>query len=80
MKYAEIVLTFDDETIAKRTLQSISPDNTPLPEGLQIKTNLDNNQIRLQIECNRGLDSFRATREDLMSAISLSLKTGKTIE
>ena len=49
-------------------------------EGLQIKTNLDNNQIRLQIVCNRGLDSFRATIEDLMSAISLSLKTGKTIE
>ncbi len=77
---AEIILSFNDSPIAARTLQSVSPDNVPLPQGLHIETQLDDNRILISIKCTRGVDSFRATLEDLMSAISLSLRTADSIE
>ena len=75
-----ISLDFASEMDAKQILESIRPDNTPLPDGISIKTNLEKNTIIIQIECTRGIDSLRYTVEDIMSAIDLSVRTIETIE
>jgi len=75
-----IQLDFESEEEAKRTLSAISPDNSPLPEGLEIECSLDNQQVKIMIRSSRSLESLAATLEDVMSAIDLSLRTSESID
>ncbi len=77
---AAIEIEFDTEMDAKQVLNSINPDNTPLPVGISIDTTQIGKRIKLRIECARGIDSLRSTVEDIMSAIDLSIRTIDTIE
>ena len=72
---ASININFATPEIATQVLNAITPDNTPLPEGLDIDVVSNDNELRIIIETSRGLDSFRGTIEDIMSAIDLSLRT-----
>jgi hypothetical protein len=73
--HARISLKFKSPTIAKQLVSIISPDNAPLPEGMAIKVNTNGAILNIEIESTRGIDSFRGTIEDIMSAIDLSLRT-----
>ena len=73
--HARISLKFKSPTIAKQLVSIISPDNAPLPEGMAIKVNTTGAIMNIEIESTRGIDSFRGTIEDIMSAIDLSLRT-----
>jgi len=77
---AEIVIEFDKIEDANNVLNAIKPDNTPLPQGISIQTNVEKTRVSIQIKCERGIDSLRATVEDIMSAIDLSVRTLDTIE
>jgi hypothetical protein len=65
---------------AEEVHQAISPDNFPLPPGLEIDSQVKDNMLVVEINCSRGPKSLGATVEDLMSAIDLSLRTIQTIE
>jgi hypothetical protein len=65
---------------ARRVLDSVLPDNVPLPLDLRIESEIANGKLVFRIECSRGLDSLRATIEDLLSAVDLSLRTLKSTE
>ncbi|MFX1559101.1 MAG: KEOPS complex subunit Pcc1 [Promethearchaeota archaeon] len=75
-----IQLDFKSEEEAMRTLSAISPDNSPLPEGLEIECTLDNQKLKVKIQSSRSLESLAATLEDIMSAIDLSLRTSDTVD
>ncbi|MFW9973715.1 MAG: KEOPS complex subunit Pcc1 [Candidatus Thorarchaeota archaeon] len=75
----KIQLQFQSEEEARRTLSAISPDNTPLPEGLLIECLLDNRELTITVKSSRSLDSLAATLEDIMSAIDLSLRASESI-
>jgi hypothetical protein len=75
-----IQLDFESEEEARRTLSAITPDNSPLPEGLEIECALDNQKVNVTIRSSRSLESLAATLEDIMSAIDLSLRTSDSIE
>lgn len=75
-----IQLDFESEEEAKRTLSAISPDNSPLPEGLEIECFLDNQKVNVTIHSSRSLESLAATLEDIMSAIDLSLRTSGSVD
>ncbi|MHA2426099.1 MAG: KEOPS complex subunit Pcc1 [Candidatus Thorarchaeota archaeon] len=77
---AEIQLEFKSNEDATQVLRAINPDNSPLPPGISIQTRVDTNRLSIIIECERGIDSLRATVEDIMSAIDLSVRTLNTIE
>ena len=77
---ADINLEFPSSSEAERISKSLSPDNVPLPPGLRIDTQVKGNQLVLKVECIRGLDSLRATLEDIMSAIDLALRTTRLVE
>lgn len=70
-----IQLHFSSDEEARRTLSAISPDNSPLPEGLCIECSLENHRLDITIQSTRSLESLAATLEDIMSAIDLSLRT-----
>ncbi|MFW9910866.1 MAG: CTAG/PCC1 family protein [Candidatus Thorarchaeota archaeon] len=77
---AVIELNLESSLEAERVLQAISPDNFPLPRGLEIDSQVKDNALVVEINCSRGPKSLGATVEDLMSAIDLSLRTMRTIE
>ncbi len=75
-----IQLDFESEEEAKRTLYAITPDNSPLPEGLEIECSLANQKVNITIQSSRSLESLAATLEDIMSAVDLSLRTSDSID
>jgi tRNA threonylcarbamoyladenosine modification (KEOPS) complex Pcc1 subunit len=72
---AEIILEFHTHEIAVLVSDAIEPDNTPLPPGMKITVTTHGTNLSIVLESKRGIDSFRGTIEDLMSAIDLSLRT-----
>jgi hypothetical protein len=75
-----IQLDFESKEDAMRTLSAIAPDNSPLPEGLDIECTLENQKINVTIHSSRSLESLAATLEDIMSAIDLSLRTSDSVD
>lgn len=75
-----IQLNFESEEAAMRTLSAISPDNSPLPEGLEIECTIESQRVNITIKSSRSLESLAATIEDLMSAIDLSLRTSDSVD
>jgi hypothetical protein len=75
-----IQLEFESEEEAKTTLSAITPDNSPLPEGLEIDCTLEGQQLHIKIQSVRSLESLAATLEDIMSAVDLSLRTSDSVE
>jgi hypothetical protein len=75
-----IQLEFESEEEAKTTLSAITPDNSPLPEGLEIDCTLEGQQLSIKIQSVRSLESLAATLEDIMSAVDLSLRTSDSVE
>lgn len=80
MMIATIELELAPVMDAQRVLDSVLPDNVPLPPGLRIESRVLNGRLVFKIECDRGLDSLRATLEDLLSSVDLSLRTLKSTE
>jgi len=72
---ARIELTFSSTEDSEQVRRSIYPDNTPLPDGMTIESSVEGNILVLEIISERGIDSFRGTIEDIMSAIDLSVRT-----
>ena len=76
----KIELEFDDNLQATRVLDAVAPDNSPLPSGIAITTKIIENKLVIHIDCERSIDSLRATVEDIMSAIDLSVRTIQSVE
>jgi len=77
---ATIKLNFHSSNLTKQILESISPDNTPLPFGLSIDCSIEETKLIITIQCERNISSLGATIEDIMSAIDLSLRTSQSTE
>jgi tRNA threonylcarbamoyladenosine modification (KEOPS) complex Pcc1 subunit len=77
---ATIKLDFQSSDVAKRILEAIKPDNSPLPKGLTIDCSVKGTKLLITIQCKRSIDSLGATLEDIMSAIDLSLRTSIPID
>ncbi|MCK5301519.1 MAG: hypothetical protein KAJ96_00135 [Candidatus Thorarchaeota archaeon] len=80
MMRVHLTINFTDDAYAVRVLESVSPDNMPLPPGLEIEMARSGRILSCVIESTRGLDSLRATLEDLTSAIDLTLRTHEAID
>ncbi len=80
MMKINLAIDFTDDAYAIRVLESVSPDNMPLPPGLEIEMTRSGRTLSCVIESTRGLDSLRATLEDLTSAIDLALRTHEAID
>ena len=70
-----IAIDFGDSKDATQVMEAVVPDNLQLPNGLEIESKLKGSLLEFVIVCERGIDSLRATVEDLMSAVDVSMRT-----
>jgi len=69
---AEIALTYKSTKEAEAVEQAVSPDNVKVPLGLSIKTTKQGKRVLTQILCETKLETFIATIDDLLSAVSVA--------
>ena len=77
---AEITIVYEDERKAQAVAEAISPDNFKVPRGLYVKTERRDASVWTFIKCNRGLQTFIATVDDLLFAVTTAEKTLKTAQ
>ena len=69
---AEISLSYKTIKEAEAVAQAVSPDNVKVPPGLAIKTTKQGKKVLTQIICETRLETFMATIDDLLSAVSVA--------
>lgn len=69
---AKITLSYKTAREAEAVAEAISPDNVATPSGLVVKTTRRGSKVSTSIECERGLPTFIATIDDLLSCVSVA--------
>jgi tRNA threonylcarbamoyladenosine modification (KEOPS) complex Pcc1 subunit len=77
---AKIVLSYKTLREAEAVANAVSPDNVKVPEGLSVKTIRRGNTVLTNIECKSRLQTFVATIDDLLSAVSVAERTLSAIK
>jgi len=72
---AKIVLKYRKLQEAEAVANAVSPDNLKTPQGLKVKTTRQGNKVLNQIQCETKLQTFMATIDDLLSAVSVAERT-----
>jgi len=72
---ARIVLSYKTIREAEAVAKAVSPDNVKVPQGLFIKTIRRAEKVFTAIECETRLQTFMATIDDLLSAVSVAERT-----
>ncbi len=72
MLEAKIVLSYKTLREAEAVANAVSPDNVKVPEGLSVKTMRRRKRVFTNIECESRLQTFVATIDDLLSAVSVA--------
>ena len=75
MLEAKIVLSYKTLREAEAVANAVSPDNVKVPEGLSIKTMRRGKIVLTNIVCKSRLQTFLATIDDLLSAVSVAERT-----
>ncbi len=69
---AKIRLTYERAQEAKAVAGAVSPDNVKLPSGLIVETTRRGSSVLAIVNCRKGLSTFIATLDDLLSCISVA--------
>lgn len=72
---AEITITYKDPSAAEAVAVAVSPDNVGAPRGLIVETKASGPSVRSIIICDKKIETFIATIDDLLSAIQSAEKT-----
>lgn len=69
---ARITLSYKNAREAKAVAEAVSPDNVKVPSGLVVETKRRGPKILTLVKCRRGLSTFIATIDDLLSCVSIA--------
>jgi tRNA threonylcarbamoyladenosine modification (KEOPS) complex Pcc1 subunit len=69
---AKIVLKYKLPHEAEAVAKAVSPDNLKAPQGLSVETTRRGNRVVNKIQCETRLQTFMATIDDLLSAVSVA--------
>jgi hypothetical protein len=72
---AEIEITYEDPRAAKSIAAAVSPDNLNPPKGLSVETEAVGSSVRSSITCDKKIETFISTIDDLLSAIQSAERT-----
>jgi len=72
---AEIILSYKSIRDADAVAKAVSPDNVKVPPGLVIRTEKRGRRVLTKVTCETRLQTFVATIDDLLSAVSVAEKT-----
>ena len=76
----KIVLTAESEEKAKIIHSSLLPDNKPLPQGLEVRSEQVGRDVIFYIECRRPLSSLLATVDDVLKMAQLAEGVADSID
>jgi tRNA threonylcarbamoyladenosine modification (KEOPS) complex Pcc1 subunit len=69
---AKIVHKYKTPLEAEAVANAVSPDNLKAPQGLSVETTRRGNKVVNKIQCETKLQTFMATIDDLLSAVSVA--------
>jgi len=72
---AKIALSYKTMREAESIAKAVSPDNVKVPQGLFIKTMRRGKKVFTNVKCETRLETFVATLDDLLSAVSVAERT-----
>jgi len=72
---AEISLSYKTLREADAVAKAVSPDNVKVPKGLFVETIRQERKVLTKIKCKTRLQTFIATIDDLLSAVSVAEKS-----
>jgi len=72
---AKVVLSYKTIREAEAVAKAVSPDNVKIPQGLFIQTTRRGKLVFTKIECETRLQTFVATIDDFLSAVSVAERT-----
>ena len=76
----EIRIQYDDLETVEAVLQSITPDNMTIPEGMTLVAKTDGNSLIIKVVCEKSLGSLVSTLDDLLSCIQSAEKAIKEVQ
>lgn len=71
---AEITLSYKNERETEAVARAVSPDNVEVPPGLFIRTTRKGFKVFTRVRCEKRLQTFIATIDDLLCCISIAEK------
>ena len=71
----EIALSYKTAREAEAVVRAVSPDNVRVPTGLFVRTKRRGKKVMTRITCETTLETFIATIDDLLGAVSVAEKT-----
>ena len=71
---AELSLVYDGEQEAEAVVQAVVPDNLRVPIGLKVETERNDSSLSAVVCCEKSLETFIATLDDLLACISVAEK------
>ncbi len=69
---AEITCSYDDEKVSEAVASSVRPDNIDSPEGVEVKTERNGDEVRSEIVVDGEIETLLATMEDLLACTSVA--------
>lgn len=76
---AMLVIEFENPREANIVFSSISPDNKPLPKGLELSADIEGGRVVFHIRCRRPIMSLLATLDDILRMSALAERISKSI-
>ncbi len=76
---ARLTFIYDTEHEAKSVNDAISPDNIEVPIGLNVETARDNCLLSTSVSCDKSIETFIATLDDLLACISVAEQVFRAI-
>jgi 2-keto-4-pentenoate hydratase/2-oxohepta-3-ene-1,7-dioic acid hydratase in catechol pathway len=65
---------------AEAIVKAVTPDNLRVPRGLKVETTRNGNCLSALVICEKSLETFIATMDDLLACISVAEKTLETVK
>ncbi len=77
---AELSFVYETEREAEAVVKAVSPDNVEVPSGLNVETVRKDRRLLASVRCERSLETFIATLDDLLACISVAEKTFESVK
>ncbi len=77
---AELSFVYETEREAEAVVEAVSPDNVKVPLGLSVETVRRNSHLVALVSCQKSLETFIATLDDLLACISVAEKAFETVK
>ncbi|MFP3985003.1 MAG: KEOPS complex subunit Pcc1 [Candidatus Bathyarchaeia archaeon] len=77
---ARLALIYESKRETKTVVRAVSPDNAKVPTGVTVETVKNNCQLLAVIRCEKLLETFINTLDDLLACISVAEKAFEAVK